>query len=206
MYVIKKFLTEEETSEILSKLESWKQGHTNAGTYHKNNSELENHECAQLIAQKIQQHPYAGTRWFLKRLTLPRFNKYDKNQHYSRHVDSFKQQGVQTDWSYTLMLQPAELGGDLAFEIDGQHYNPKLEAGDIVVYHSGNIHQVTPVEQGTRIAAIGWMESLMARPEERLILGSLIDVMQDLDRKPEHKEHVLKLTYSYHNLLRLWSK
>ena len=139
-------------------------------------------------------------------MTLPRFNKYEVGQKYSKHIDAFKQSGIQTDWSYTLILEPAEKGGELEINIEGEDRTFKLEAGDIIFYPSGNIHQVKPVTKGTRIAAIGWIESLITRNDQQKIISHIIDVMQKLDGTEEHKDNVLKLSYSYHNLMRLWSK
>lgn len=206
MYVIKNLLTIDEVNQILSTLDGWQEGHTNADKSHKDNQELIVEESSNFIAKKIQSHSYATTRLFVKSMTLPRFNKYGKDQKYNRHVDAFKQLGVQTDWSYTLCLQPAIQGGQLEIEIDGHLYAPPLEAGDIVIYPSGNIHAVTPVTEGERISAIGWIESLITRPDERAILTSLVSAMQELDGRGDELDLTAKLAFSYHNLLRLWSK
>lgn len=206
MYIIRNFLSKEEVKDVLENLNSWTEGYTKSSKTHKDNSEQVQVEYAQKIAQKIQHHPIARNKLFIKNMTLPRFNKYEVGQKYEKHIDSFKQQGVQTDWSYTVMLEAPTKGGELSISESGTTTTVSLTSGDIVIYNSGNVHQVLPVEEGTRTAAIGWIESLITRPDEREILSNLVDVMQDLDIKPEHKEQVLKLSYSYHNLLRLWSK
>ena len=206
MYIIKNFLTEAEVNHILSNIkEGWQAGYTKSTEAHKNNYELIEEECAQKIASKIQSHKYATTRLFIKNMTLPRFNLYKKGQYYKKHIDAFKQLGVQTDWSYTLMLHPAEDGGELEIEIDGQAYKVPLEQGDIVIYQSGNIHQVLPVNKGKRIAAIGWIASLLPRQEERAIISNIVDTLEVLDNSKD-KKGLLQLSYSYHNLMRLWSK
>ena len=209
MYILRKLLNKEEVKHVtdyLAKTDDWKQGHTNASKEHKNNLELTVEPFAKLIAQKIRQHPIATSKLFIKRMTLPRFNCYKEDNHYSRHVDCFKQEGVQTDWSYTLMLTAPEKGGNLRIETEGKIDEVSLDIGDIVIYPSGKIHEVTPVTKGERIAAIGWIESLITSQDKRSIVSSMVDVMQDLDNKEGEKENVLRLSHSYHNLLRLWSK
>lgn len=206
MYILRGLLSQEEVKQILSNLADWKEGFTNSTKEHKDNFELEEEKLASLVAAKIQQHPLLATRLFIKRMTLPRFNKYEVGQKYAKHIDSFKQQGIQTDWSFTVMLEPPKKGGQLEINMDGRISKVDLEAGDIVVYPSGNIHQVLPVEEGTRIAAIGWIESLITSSEQRSILNSLVDTMQKLEGDNERKDLLLNLSFSYHNLLRMWSK
>lgn len=205
MYIIKSFLDKDEIKVILDNLKDWKDGYTNANKEHKDNFELVQEQFGKLIAQKIKEHEISINTLFIRKMTLPRFNKYTKGQKYARHIDAFIQQGVQTDWSYTLMLKPAEIGGYLEVENGGQQTQVELGAGDIVFYNSGKIHQVTPVEEGERIAVIGWIESLITRDDQREILSNIVSVFQELDRR-EEKDLVLKLSSSYHNLLRIWNK
>lgn len=202
MQIIKNFLTEQEITVLLTVLEKadWQEGFTNSDKDHKDNYECVHEHYSQVLANKIKAHPIATNKLFMKRMTLPRFNKYTSAQKYKKHIDAFKQQGIQTDYSFTLMLKPAQKGGDLKVE----DILTRLQAGDLVVYESGKVHQVTPVEKGERIAVIGWIESLITRPDERKILSNLVEVMQDLDGKDV--ENTLKLSESYHNLLRIWSK
>ena len=207
MYIIKDFLNKAEINHILSNIkEGWQAGYTNAGKHHKDNYELIEQDCAEKIASKIKSDPIALTKLFIKRMTLPRFNLYKQNQYYKPHIDAFKQHGVQTDWSFTLMLHPATKGGDLKIEIDGETKTIEQEAGDLVVYPSGNVHQVTSVIEGQRIAAIGWIESLITSQEKRKILSNIVDVLEILEICGDKNIELLKLSYSYHNLMRLWSK
>lgn len=209
MYIIKQLLSNEEVKKILNILEGdvWKEGFTAAGKSHKDNFEFTDEKLGQFIADKIKSHSISTNLLFVKQLTMPRFNKYaEGGQKYSRHVDSFIQSGVRTDWSYTLCLQKADKGGILCVEDNGQQDKADLEPGDLVIYPSGNIHQVTPVEKGTRISVIGWIESLIESPEQRKILAHLVRVMQNLDEIDGHKDNVLSLSYSYHNLMKMWRK
>ena len=206
MYIVRNFLNEEEIKELLENLEGWEEGFTNSTKEHKDNYEIKDSKYATLIADKIKANRLATHRLFIKRMTLPRFNKYKKDQKYARHIDSFVQSGVQTDWSYTLILKKPEKGGELRIESENQNYTIGLNPGDIVFYHSGKIHEVTPIEEGERIAAIGWIESVITREDERAILHNMLDVLESLDYQPAQKDLVVKLSYSYHNLLRIWNK
>lgn len=206
MYIIRELLNNNEVDSILKDLDGWSEGYTKLDSSHKNNSELNSPEKAAYIANKIKQCSISADKIFMKRMTLPRFNKYEQGQHYSKHIDAFKQEGIQTDWSYTLMLQPPIKGGELELNLSGRTVKVDLGPGDVVIYPSGNIHQVLPVEEGTRLAAIGWIESLITRADEREILVNLIDSIRDLESEDTHKETILKLSYTYHNLLRMWSK
>lgn len=214
MYVCKDVLSKEDIKTIKDKLSKadWHQGHTNSDKNHKNNKELVIEDLCQAIAHKIYAHPNVQRYGLFKQLMLPRFNKYEatNKEHYNKHVDFFKQQGIRTDWSMTLFLtDPDEYeGGELI--IHDLAHEPlvfKLNAGDMILYPSGLIHEVTPVTKGERVAAISWAESEIEDLRDRVMLGNLVDVMAALEQDREkNKEFIVKLASVHNGLLRKWSK
>ena len=46
----------------------------------------------------------------------------------------------------------------------------KLPAGSMTVYPSATLHRVETVTEGARLAAVGWVQSLIRDPQGREIL------------------------------------
>lgn len=192
MIICRNVLTLEECKQI--KLNNWQEGHTNKDKTHKDNLEQIHAKYSELVKQRICEHPDIKMKSFIKKMTTPRFNRYNVGQKYAEHVDFFRQEGIQTDWSFTLFLTDDYEGGELV--IDGTEV--KLPRGDMILYPSGQLHEVLPVTKGTRTAAIGWAESYVSDVHERDILTKLAVELNKGDN--------VNLSYVYNNLLRKWSK
>ena len=60
--------------------------------------------------------------------------------------------------------------------------------------------------RGARVASFFWIESLVGDDGERTLLFDLDQAIQGLTPKvPAGDPHLLKLTGTYHNLLRRWA-
>jgi PKHD-type hydroxylase len=142
------------------------------------------------------------------------FNKYTNGGHYGTHVDSAIRQipntphRLRTDLSATLFLSdPDEYqGGELTIEDANGFYQVKLPAGDMILYESGRMHNVSPVTEGSRIACVFWVQSMVRSAEHRSILLDLDISIQTITQKAGNVSHaeLVRLTGVYHNLLRLW--
>lgn len=142
------------------------------------------------------------------------FSRYVPGMAYGRHVDdammAVGQDGerIRTDLAYTLFLADPESyeGGALVSEdLDGDRA-VKLPAGSMVVYEASTIHQVEPVTKGERVAAVGWVQSVIRDPIERQILFDLSRVKAGFAREaPEAPERLL-LDKAISNLIRRWGQ
>jgi PKHD-type hydroxylase len=132
--------------------------------------------------------------------------------HYGPHVDNaLMGQGagrLRTDLSFTLFLSPPEEydGGELVIHAAGMTQEVKGEAGYLVLYPSGSIHEVRPVTRGARIVCVGWIESLLADPTQREMLFDLENLRQSLRQQlPSQSAELLTLDKTIANLLRMWA-
>ncbi|WP_324506132.1 Fe2+-dependent dioxygenase [Brevundimonas sp.] len=108
------------------------------------------------------------------------FSRYGPGDAYGTHTDdafmvSEDGQRLRTDMSFTLFLSDPDSyeGGALQLDgLDGEREH-RLAAGDAVIYATGQLHQVTPVTRGERLAAVGWIESLVRRNDQRELLFDL---------------------------------
>ncbi|MFN9498110.1 MAG: Fe2+-dependent dioxygenase [Erythrobacteraceae bacterium] len=132
---------------------------------------------------------------------------------YGAHVDNaLMGKGalrLRTDLSFTLFLTPPGEyeGGELVIHAAGMTQELKGEAGYLVLYPSGSIHEVKPVTRGERIVCVGWIESLVADAGQREMLFDLENLRTALRQKlPAKSAELLTLDKTIANLLRMWAR
>ena len=83
----------------------------------------------------------------------------------------------------------------------------KLPAGDMVLYPSSSLHQVTPVTHGERVCAITWLQSAVADSQQRALLYDLDCSIRALSPgRAKDDPEIDRLIHVYHNLLRQWAQ
>ena len=147
-----------------------------------------------------------------KQITLE-FNRYDPGMFYKNHMDAALMGGVRgqpmrADLSFTVALtDPAAYkGGDFVAQTLFGEERMRIEAGNAIVYPSGMIHRVEPIEEGTRWAAIGWIQSMVRDENRREILFEIDRLREAVTRQlsdPDTRERFDRLRG---NLLRLWAE
>ena len=147
------------------------------------------------------------------RVLPPRFNRYTGGGSYGFHVDGAvmklaREEHLRSDVSCTLFLnQPDEYdGGELIISDTYGEHGVKLPAGDMIVYPSSSLHQVTPVTRGARIASFFWVQSLVRDDTRRRMLLEMDTALTRLRTSGAEAAAVLQLTGVYHNLLRQWAE
>lgn len=200
----------------------WQDGLKTAGTLArsvKRNLQLEDGsalavELGNRILRKLGNNPLFISAALPSRIYPPKFNCYSGGGTYGAHVDSAVMQvpgtsiSVRSDLSATLFLaEPDEYeGGELQIEGPFGIQAVKLEAGDMVLYPSSSLHQVTPVTEGARIASFFWIQSMVQNDSARTVLFDLDQAIQGMTSAMAADDpRLLKLTGVYHNLLRLWA-
>jgi len=171
-------------------------------------------ELGNRILRRLGGHPEFISAALPAKIYPPKFNCYRDGGSYGAHVDSAVMQlpggsdTLRSDLSATLFLaEPDEYtGGELQIEGAFGIQAVKLEAGDMVLYPSSSLHQVTPVSRGARYAAFFWIQSLVPDEGARTLLYDLDQAIQGLTPRvsPDNPD-LLRLTGIYHNLLRRWA-
>ncbi|PZO10407.1 MAG: Fe2+-dependent dioxygenase [Lysobacteraceae bacterium] len=134
-------------------------------------------------------------------------SRYRPGMGYGLHVDApimGEPNHVRSDVSFTLFLDEPDTyqGGELAFETGSGETAFKLPARSAICYSTGQLHRVRPVEQGERMAVVGWVQSLVRDPAIRELLHDM-SVASDLLVGQEDASRALELiNKSYFNLLR----
>ncbi|MGE0483217.1 MAG: Fe2+-dependent dioxygenase [Gammaproteobacteria bacterium] len=215
-----------EVADLRRRLEAaqWRDGRATAGSQAarmKSNEQLDDRtplarELGELVLARLHQSPLFTSAALPRRIYPPKFNRYHDGGHYGVHVDNavMTHPGdgtlMRTDLSATLFLsEPADYdGGALVIEGEYGAQEVRLGAGDLVLYPSTSLHQVTAVTRGVRLAAFFWITSLVRETERRALLFDLDQSIQALSRQADGAvaSEVARLTAVYHNLVRQWSE
>ena len=172
-------------------------------------------ELGNRILARLGRNPLFLSAALAEAIWPPVFNCYRDGGHYGSHTDAALMlrpdtgQSLRSDLSATLFLSdPASYdGGELVIEGQFGAQSVKLAAGDMVLYPSSSLHQVTPVTRGERICAITWIQSAVSDGGARELLFDLDQSIQALGpSRPVDDPDVNRLVHVYHNLLRRWAK
>lgn len=167
------------------------------------------------IVAALEKNPLFMSAALPQTILPPLFNRYGAGHGFDNHVDNSIRMNpatgrrIRTDLSATLFLaEPDEYeGGELMIEDTYGAHGVKLEAGDMILYPSTSLHNVTPVTAGRRTASFFWIQSLIRSDAQRALLFDMDVAIQALAaRTGQDDPGIVQLTGTYHNLLRLWAE
>ncbi|MEE4201452.1 Fe2+-dependent dioxygenase [Erythrobacter sp.] len=205
--------------DAIARLE-WQDGKATAGSAagrvkHNEQAKLsgaDGRQVRQTILDEIREHPVVQAAARPRRVSGPLISRMQKGGHYGAHTDNAfmgeGQERLRTDLSFTLFLnEPADYeGGELVVQNAGLTKAIKGAAGTMLLYPSTSIHEVRAVTSGTRLVAVGWIESLIRDAHRREMLFDLQNLRAGLRGRfaPDTPE-LLLLDKAMSNLLRMWS-
>lgn len=224
LIVIENVLTQDEVASFREQLSraGWVDGADTAGSRSvavKQNLQLPRtddtaRELGETILRKLGNHAEFVSASLAEKIWPPVFNCYQDGGHYGTHSDAalmrLPEAGLtlRSDLSTTIFLSdPGDYdGGELVIEESYGAQAVKLNAGDMVLYPSGSLHQVTPVTRGQRICAITWMQSAVADASARAMLYDMDQSIRALSvGKAKDDADIDRLIHVYHNLVRRWT-
>lgn len=138
------------------------------------------------------------------------FSRYEVGMSYDRHVDNALMNNSRlwrTDVSFILFLSSPNTyqGGELVIESADEEKAYKLEAGCAIIYPSTSLHRVNPVTEGTRLVAVGWIQSIIRDPGEREILFDLETARRVIFNREGKTAEFDLISKSIANLIRKWA-
>ena len=226
LITIDNVLTGEElaTARELLAASRWGSGLDTAGTQAarvKNNQQIPEGDAhlpalRRLVLGALHRDPLFFTAALPLKILPPFFNRYSgATNTYGFHADNAMrvvpgQPGayVRSDVSATLFLSDPEdyEGGVLTVEDTFGNHGVKLGAGSLVLYPSSSTHAVTPVTRGERVACFMFIQSMVRDAGQRRLLYDMDMALLKLRQDVGEVDAVVRLTTTYHNLLRLWSE
>lgn len=208
--------------------EGWVDGASTSGQQSaqvKNNEQMPEQgrvtsQARDIVVSGISRHPSFMTAALPRRLYPPNFNRYSGSSNtFGAHIDNALRTlpgapgFLRTDLSCTLFLsEPSSYeGGELVIQGAGGEQAYKLPAGSLLLYPATTVHRVNPVTRGERIACFFWIESMVRSHEQRELLYELdMTIMaqrtRELQTIGQESAESVRLTGTYHNLLRMWAQ
>jgi len=170
-------------------------------------------QCQHLVLSALERHPLFISAVLPNVVYPPMFNRYSEGMTFGLHVDGgvrlhpHSGRKLRTDVSATLFLSDPDSydGGELQIEDTYGVHSVKLAAGDMVVYPSTSLHQVTPITRGVRVGCFLWVQSLIRDDGQRALLFDMDNAIQTLNQTNADERARRTLVGCYHNLLRQWS-
>lgn len=165
----------------------------------------------QLISNGVGRSRKVQDGALIKRMMPPMISKYTEGMEYRSHLDTpFMQHNgpLRADLSMTLFLSDPDSydGGALVLETEFGDHEVKLPAGGAVIYSTRLYHHVSPVTRGERVAVVTWMQSHIADPAQRKVIGQLWQTFDTLaELKGETSDEARRLMHAIMELTRMWA-
>ncbi len=147
-----------------------------------------------------------------KQLTLE-FNRYDPGMFYKAHMDAALMGGVRgqpmrTDLSFTVYLTDPDSyrGGEFILETPYGQERIKEKAGSVIVYPSTMLHWVEPVEEGSRLSAVGWIQSMLRDESQRQIMHEIDALRSHTVKAFPDSDMQERFDHLQSNLMRYWAE
>lgn len=141
---------------------------------------------------------------------LMMFNRYEAGMKYGDHIDgalmgASEAEAIRADVSFTIFLSDPESydGGELVLRAEGGEVRARMAAGDAFLYPAIYLHRVEPVTRGTRLAAVGWVQSFVPDLRMRSLLTELDRMRRDFARDHPGTPYPERMGLVFQNLLRM---
>ncbi len=171
-----------------------------------------NAEVSKIVGTAISRHSAFRTATMPRQVHSLRLSRYRAGMRYGKHVDApLMQDGplaLRADLSFTLFLSDPKdyQGGELCLETGSGDARLKLPARHMVVYPTGQLHEVREVTAGQRVVVLGWIQSFVREHAARETLWDL-SVAMELVHAAEGKSREYDLLMKSHaNLVRRWAE
>jgi PKHD-type hydroxylase len=165
----------------------------------------------QTLVSALERHPLFFRVALPRGISAPAINRYASGMSYGFHYDlplQFSVDGprVRADLSATLLLSaPDEYeGGLLQVTQDGATQSIQGNAGDLLLYPAGSLHQVSAVSKGERYAIIFWVQSMVREHQQRALIYACDQLVERISQKLPGSDEVRDLTGLFVNLGQMW--
>lgn len=145
-----------------------------------------------------------------KQMHSLRLARYRVGMHYGKHVDAALMHDgprpSRADLSFTLFLSdPSSYdGGELCLESGSGDTVLKPPARHVIVYPTGQLHEVRRVTRGERLVVAGWVQSFVRAQADREVLWDLSRAMELVVAQSGKNRAYDLLVRAHSDLLRRW--
>ena len=224
MYRISALLSADDLTKIskLLKQARFVDGRLSAGKHarlNKRNQEVSNADVTlkklnAIVMPKLITHPEYQAIALPHKIAEPYYASYCEGDYYGDHTDNPVMGQApylyRSDIAITIFLNsPSEYeGGELLIGTleDDHTHTAKYPAGDAVLYTATTTHRVEPIQNGCRLVAVTWVQSLIPNPLHRELIYRLGKVKTRIRTKVSTSQESKELEWLYTNLFRMWSQ
>ena len=130
------------------------------------------------------------------------FTRIGVGMYYGPHLDAPYNRSGRRDLSFTIFLNnPNEYeGGELILYITPEKKKIKLNQGDIIIYPTKYLHEVTQVTKGERMVCVGWIESQIARDDDRESLSLMQTGISEITQQAGNNIAIQNLNVSFNKI------
>ena len=211
--VVENFLTPDRLQDIarLLKQKTFEDGNISAGRWarqakkNKQANMAEAEPLGKMLVDLLFEDKRIARSIYPHRTVQPLFNRYGSGDYYALHEDNPIQSGIRADISYTLFLSdPATYEGGALCLNHSEKY--RLPAGSLLLYNAGIPHEVEEITRGVRLAAVGWIQSVVRDPVQRMLLRSFYQSMHTVEKRlgVDHSDFH-QLNRIRNQLMRMWA-
>ncbi len=162
-------------------------------------------DLKKLVESALKRHPLFNAVVRPRKIHSILFSRYEAGMSYGSHVDNALMGQWRSDVSFTLFLGTEYQGGDLVIEHADGERRYRLGTGDAIAYPSSTLHRVEPVTEGTRLVAVGWVQSIIRDPQKRELLFDLDTARRSMFAREGKTVEFDLISKSHANLLRQWA-
>ena len=130
------------------------------------------------------------------------FTRTGTGMFYGPHTDSPYLPTGRRDLSFTIFLnEPKDYkGGELILYISPEKKQIKLNPGEMIIYPTKYLHEVKEVTEGERMVCVGWIESQIARDDDReslfLMKTGISEITKQLGNNPNPAIQNLRVSFN----------
>ena len=130
------------------------------------------------------------------------FTRTGKGMYYGPHIDVANSELGRRDLSFTIFLNPPNeyKGGELILNIPPEKKTIKLNAGEIIIYPTKYLHEVTEVTEGERMVCVGWIESEIPNNEDRESLSMLHRGLSEVIKNHGSSSYTMTMMIAINNI------
>ena len=130
------------------------------------------------------------------------FTRTGTGMFYGPHLDSPHISGGRRDLSFTIFLNEKKdyQGGELILYVSPEKKQIKLNPGEMIIYPTKYLHEVKEVTEGERMVCVGWIESQIARDDDRESLYFMRTGISDVKKQLGNTPAIQYLNISFNNI------
>jgi len=137
------------------------------------------------VIEKIENNSLINSFSFPAKIFNVLFTRTGEGMYYGPHFDLPYLPTGRRDLSFTIFLNnPNEYeGGELKLYITPETKKIKMNQGDIIIYPTKYLHEVTQVTKGERMVCVGWIESQIPRDDDRESLSLMSRGITEINKQ-----------------------